>query len=233
MGYHLIGHGAEAKIYMIYGEKQNNNFKFRITKEIVEELDKDIVFDYSRERIILKYRYRKNYRHRIIDRNFRRYRTRREAKILDRLSSKINVPQVILVLEELGILAMEYIEGSKLADILEKVDYLKIMEEVGKIVGIMHSMGVAHGDLTTSNLILSSNKVYLIDFGLSFFTKRIEDFAVDLHLLKEALESKHWKIYQEAFNSFLTGYKQTFDKFKEVIKRLEDIEKRGRYKNVS
>ncbi|HIP90127.1 MAG TPA: Kae1-associated serine/threonine protein kinase [Candidatus Nanopusillus sp.] len=229
----LIGHGAEAKIYLIYGEKQNDNFKFRMTKEVVEELNKDIVFDYAKERIVLKYRYRKNYRHEIIDKNFRKYRTRRESRILSRLSNKINVPQVILVLEEIGVLVMEYIEGSKLSDILEKVEYIKIMEEVGRIVGMMHSIGIAHGDLTTSNLILSNNKVYLIDFGLSFFTRRIEDFAVDLHLLREALESKHWKIYQEAFSNFLTGYKKTFNRFKVVIKRLENIEKRGRYKNVS
>ncbi len=61
------------------------------------------------------------------------------------------------------------------------------------IVGIMHKNGIMHGDLTTSNFILSKNKVYVIDFGLSQKTIKSEDHAVDLSLIKEILNSAHAK----------------------------------------
>ena len=49
--------------------------------------------------------------------------------------------------------------------------------------------------------------VFLIDFGLGFISRKIEDKAVDLHLLREALESKHFKCWKELFDSVISGYK--------------------------
>ena len=47
-------------------------------------------------------------------------------------------------------------------------------------------------------MIVSGNKdnfkVFIIDFGLGFISPKIEDKAVDLHLIKQALEAKHFKI---------------------------------------
>ncbi len=88
----------------------------------------------------------------------------------------------------------------------------------------MHKANVVHGDLTTSNLILKK-KVYLIDLGLGDSTQRIEDKAVDLHLFKECLVSKHHNIWEKSWQAFLKGYK-----LKNVLARLEIIEKRGKYK---
>ena len=62
-----------------------------------------------------------------------------------------------------------------------------------------------HGDLTTSNMMLrpssesletamqsdSIGTLYLIDFGLSSCSHKIEDKAVDLYVLKWALISLH------------------------------------------
>ena len=45
-------------------------------------------------------------------------------------------------------------------------------------------------------MIIKENKIYFIDFGLSFFSSRIEDRAVDLHLVKEALQSTHHEYYE-------------------------------------
>ncbi|HLC62675.1 MAG TPA: O-sialoglycoprotein endopeptidase, partial [Candidatus Nanoarchaeia archaeon] len=82
---------------------------------------------------------------------------------------------------------------------------------------------------TTSNMIYSK-EIYFIDFGLSFFSEKAEDKAVDLHLLKEALESKHYKIWEECFKSVLEAYKKEANKSGETLKRLEAVEKRGRYR---
>jgi len=72
-------------------------------------------------------------------------------------------------------------------------------------------------------------QVYLIDFGLAFHSPKIEDKAVDLHLLKQALEAKHFTIAENTIKIILDNYHA--DKHKEILKRINIIEKRGRYKN--
>ena len=85
------------------------------------------------------------------------------------------------------------------------------------------------GGQKKTNLILKQNKIYFIDFGLGFVSTRVEDRAVDLHVLKEALEAKHSKISQEAWKSILQGYRKSIQ-CKNTIKQLEKVESRGRYK---
>jgi len=71
-------------------------------------------------------------------------------------------------------------------------------------------------------------KVYFIDFGLSFHSKKIEDKAVDLHLLKQAFEAKHFKIAEQAIKIILENYNSS--QKKETIEKLKTVESRGRYK---
>ncbi len=74
-----------------------------------------------------------------------------------------------------------------------------------------------------------SFKVYFIDFGLGFESTKVEDRAVDLHLIKEALEAKHFARAEKFWKAVIEGYKIS-GKFRETVKRLEVVEKRGRYK---
>lgn len=76
-----------------------------------------------------------------------------------------------------------------------------------------------------------SGKLYFLDFGLSFESSRVEDKAVDLHLLKEALEAKHFACAHEFFNAALQGYHASKNAAL-VLTRLKAVEKRGRYKQV-
>jgi TP53 regulating kinase-like protein len=65
----------------------------------------------------------------------------------------------------------------------------------------MHDAEVVHGDLTTSNIMISENKEetatttilqpVLIDFGLGTMKPSIEDKAVDLYVLERAFLSTH------------------------------------------
>jgi tRNA A-37 threonylcarbamoyl transferase component Bud32 len=71
--------------------------------------------------------------------------------------------------------------------------------------------------------------VYFIDYGLGFANGKIEDKAVDLHLIKQALEAKHFQNYEKFWKAVLEGYKISKN-CKETLKRLEKVEKRGRYK---
>ncbi|MEM4680413.1 MAG: KEOPS complex kinase/ATPase Bud32 [Nanopusillaceae archaeon] len=231
-----IFRGAESKIFLLEGLKDNNEFIFNLDKKklreiLNEDVDNEIYFKYTEKFTILKARYRKNYRNYIIDKEFRKHRTRREVKIINKLKESINVPEIIFFDEDLGIIVMEYIEGERVSNILEKLNHENILYKIGEQVGIIHNNKIVHGDLTTSNILIKNEIIYLIDFGLSYFSARIEDFAVDLHLFKESFESRHWKIC-DSFKNFLEGYKRSNLNSERVIKKLEEIERRGRYKNI-
>ena len=77
-------------------------------------------------------------------------------------------------------------------------------------------------------MILKDAQVYFIDFGLGFNSKRIEDKAVDLHLLRQALEAKHFLNWEKLFAAVIKGY-ESKDKEK-IIEQLKKVESRGRYK---
>ena len=48
--------------------------------------------------------------------------------------------------------------------------------------------------------------------------------------MRQALESKHYKVYEKAFEQVLKGYKFKSNNFKAIIERLEKVEARGRNK---
>ena len=214
----LIQQGAEAKIFLT-----NNS---------------------NAEQVIQKQRIQKGYRHPELDKQIRTRRTRSEAKILTKaIEAKANVPKVIST-NKFDI-EIEYINGDRLSETLN--DYpeqkqFQTMQALGTQTAILHKHNIIHGDLTTSNTILQTTspqtpqkqasqkqaiqKIYIIDFGLSFISTKIEDKAVDLHLIKQALEAKHFQNHQDLFQQFLKTYKD-----QEVIQRLEVVEKRGRYKH--
>ena len=177
---------------------------------------------------ILKNRFKKSYRIKEIDEKLRGFRTRREAKILQKLQNMVFPSPKIIKNDEKENLMIEKIEGKLIKDVLENSNYKRLCSEIGKKIAILHNNSIIHGDLTTSNMILNK-EIYFIDFGLSFFSEKAEDKAVDLHLLKEGLESKHYKIWEECFKCALEAYKKEAKKSNETLKRLEAVEKRGRY----
>ncbi len=178
---------------------------------------------------ILKNRFQKSYRIKEIDEKLRSFRTRREAKILQKLEA-INFPAPkVIKSDEKENLIIENINGKLVKDVLEKYDYKNLCSEIGRKIAILHNNSIIHGDLTTSNMILNK-QIYFIDFGLSFFSEKAEDKAVDLHLLEEGLKSKHYKILEECFKCALESYKKEANKSNETLKRLEIVEKRGRYR---
>jgi len=175
---------------------------------------------------LIKNRIPKLYRLKEIDYKIRKSRTRREAKLLSRLNF---VPRLFNFDDQKAEIEMEFIDGKLLRDILNNM-YSKKRKEICKLIGRqiyeMHQKGIIHGDLTTSNMILRNNKIYFIDFGLGFFSNRIEDKATDIKLLRQALESKHHTCFNRVYKEILKEYKD-----KKVLEWLKDkVEKRGRYK---
>ena len=182
---------------------------------------------------IVKDRFRKTYRIKEIDERLRKFRTKREAKVLEKLQA-IGFPVPGLIKNnEKDTLEIQYINGTLLKNILNEKNCVKLSKEMGEKIAILHNNDIIHHDLTTSNMILEKekNEIFFIDFGLSFFSTKVEDRAVDLHLLKEALESKHSKIWEKCYKAALDAYGKKAKNGRQVIKRLEVVEKRGRYKH--
>ncbi|HDN63034.1 MAG TPA: Kae1-associated serine/threonine protein kinase, partial [Candidatus Bathyarchaeota archaeon] len=107
----------------------------------------------------------------------------------------------------------------------------RILVEVGRMIGAMHSNGLIHGDLTTSNIILDEGRIYFIDFGLSEVSEELEKRGVDLYLMRRALESTHHLRSDEYFREVLLGYSEVVgeQETKRVLSKIEEIAKRGRY----
>lgn len=171
-----------------------------------------------KEDAIIKVRHAKRYRHEELDRELRRARTRREANLLKRGLG----PRLIDTDREERI-TMEYVPGCPVKEVLDNRP--EVARRIGQLVAALHDQHVIHGDLTTSNMLYDED-VRLIDFGLSFTSHDAEHKAVDLHLFKQALESKHHRVYEQALKAFLEGYQP--GQRDEILRRLEIVERRGR-----
>ena len=186
------------------------------------------------KKAILKIRKEKTYRNSVLDKRIRKQRTIKESEIISQVKSfGISTPLIyFLDINKCSIL-MQYIDGKLVRDMNEKV-IEKTCFEIGKIVGILHKNGIMHGDLTTSNFILSKKKLILIDFGLANRTEKPDDHAIDLRLFKEILNSAHANILNKSWSNFLKGYsKSVGEKYsKKIIKLVAVIESRGRYATV-
>ena len=196
----LIAHGAEAKIFLL------DNF---ITKD----------------------RIKKSYRIPELDEKIRKQRTKSEIKLLNKASKIINCPTPEKT-KDFDKIKMPFINGKKLSEHLDKFSLAKqkqICRQIGEDVAKLHNADIIHGDLTTSNMILKKDKVFIIDFGLGFISRKIEDKAVDLHLLKQALEAKHFKHWEVLIKEIIKEYKK-YPEAEKVLERLKAVEKRGRYK---
>jgi len=178
---------------------------------------------------IVKVRPVKSYRIKHIDFSLRKFRTRREAKILSLLeSSDIPAPKLFNSCDHSMRIDMSFIKGPKVRDVLD--NYPSLSKEIGILVGKIHSLDIIHSDLTTSNMIFN-DKVFLIDFGLSFVSKKIEDKAVDLHLLFQALESRHFKVFDRCKKDIISAYRKYYSGADSVLSRLVVVESRGRNKS--
>jgi len=183
--------------------------------------------------ILKKLREKKTYRIPEIDLSLRKTRSKSEFKILNILyKNKVNVPkpiELITTKDEISF-TFEYINANTLKEELNKTkDKNLILKAFNQIINI-HNLDIVHFDLTTLNMLVKDNQIYLIDFGLAKITNKIEEKGVDLNLFFTCIKNEHPDFYylkDELINMYL---KKNKNKAKEIIKRLENIENRGRNK---
>jgi len=207
--FNLIRKGAEANLYLgeWYGRK-----------------------------VIVKRRIEKAYRVEPLDRKIRAYRTVHEAQTMhEARKSGVPTPTIYLIDISDFTIVMEYIEGIRLRDSLNNFsseERLRACRSVGSLIGRLHERSIIHGDLTTSNMIQTSDEnIFFIDFGLSLYSIEVEDRGVDLHLVKRALNSTHYKYVDQCFGAVIEGYRTEVGdkKTDSVLKKVREIERRGRY----
>jgi TP53 regulating kinase-like protein len=180
----------------------------------------------------------RSYRHPVLDRELRHRRTIREAEMLSKAKeAEVRSPYLYFVDTHRNEIIMEYIEGVTLKTVFSADLALKLGECIAKL----HSKNIIHGDVTTSNFILEScpwdryTELAIIDFGLSFFSQRLEDMASEVRMLKEVLNSTHCDIFDEAFSNFSEAYSSfsPSERGRRVLRKVDEIQNRGRYSRIA
>ncbi|TKX23645.1 lipopolysaccharide kinase-like protein [Elsinoe australis] len=219
----------------------------------------------------LKYRPPKPYRHPTLDKRLTKARILAEARILVKCGREgVAVPRVLGLGAEEGWVALSWVEGGSVKEVLrgvhqgrkrrgihgggvgesgmeeerrEEEKVRDVLRKVGEAVGRLHKIGVVHGDLTSSNMILRPEEgsqegidmrgeIVLIDFGLAGTSNADEDRAVDLYVLERAFGSTHPELEDVFAQEVLDAYGQSYKGAKVVLKRLEDVRMRGRKKSM-
>jgi TP53 regulating kinase and related kinases len=178
------------------------------------------------KKAISKIRIPKIYRQRILDKDLRKKRTISESKMIALAKEfGLRTPYIYFVDPIRAEIVMEFIPGSRASKVLSS----SICFDIGKFASTLHSFNIIHGDLTPSNFIVN-RKITMIDMGLSFYSTRREDKAMDIRLFKEILKSTHHHTYSEFFYDFLEGYKSVNSKeLEKILERMDEIETRKRY----
>lgn len=209
----LLKQGAEAKVYLV---------------------------DFLDKQAILKERFRKTYRHPVLDEKITAKRITSEARILAKAyKCSIPVPLLLHVSLDTRQIYMEYVAGESLKDFVLGNPSEQLLHSVfrnfGEILAKMHCNSIIHGDLTTSNVLVcrGSEKLVVIDFGLAFVSCMQEDKAVDLYVLERAIQSSHSQ-FPFLFDSVLEGYVSGENALaaESVLGKLEEVRLRGRKKSM-
>ena len=175
---------------------------------------------------ISKVRNERSYRHPTLEKRLVTERLRSESRSIQHLlSSGISVPAIYEINVEKSQIIMEFIDGITLEKGLRTDNFRDYLKSSASLLSQIHSLGIVHGDPTTSNFIISGH-VYAIDFGLSSFNQNVESRASDLRVFLESLDAHHSEISgREIFLKSYSKWKMS----KKVLDSLEVLELRGRY----
>lgn len=192
--------------------------------------------EWQGRKVIMKRRLPKAYRLPQLDSTVRTQRTLHEPVLIHRAKEAgVPTPTIYMIDLAQSNIIMEYVEGKQIKKILNTMsmkEKTRLCHHIGTLIGCLHKNGIIHGDLTTSNMILTPHgKIVFVDFGLGEFSEELEVRGVDLHLMKRALQSTHHKYAKECFEAVTKGYAEAAGKeaTAKVLEKIQEIERRGRY----
>jgi TP53 regulating kinase-like protein len=187
-------------------------------------------------KVIVKARLPKRYRPAELDAKIRNYRTAHEPQLMHEAKrAGVPTPTIFLVDLKNAEITMEFVEGKQVKQALPHLPRRQQQEmcvRIGVLIGKLHRHGLVHGDLTTSNMILTGGgKIFLVDFGLGEKNVEVEARGVDLHLMKRALQSTHYQFAEDCFKHVMKGYSSVLgvEDAEKVLEKIREIERRGRY----
>ncbi len=192
--------------------------------------------EWHERKVIIKVRIPKKYRPAELDEQIRSYRTVHEPQLIhEAKAAGVSTPLIYMVNVPESSITMEYIEGQQIKQVLNnafKAEQQDLCVKIGESIAHLHSHGLIHGDLTTSNMILNpEGQIFFVDFGLGEKNIELEAQGVDLHLLKRALQSTHYQHWEECFQNVQCGYTSIVgvELAEKVYEKIREIERRGRY----
>jgi TP53 regulating kinase and related kinases len=185
---------------------------------------------------VVKRRVRKSYRHQELDAKIRKERTVKESSaIREAKIAGARTPSILgLDLERFSII-MTFIDGKVARDAIDTMGVSprhSLLEELGRQVGFLHSAGIVHGDLTTSNIIVPEDgKPFIIDFGMATRSSEPEDRGTDLHLLQRSLIATHALDSASSLKRVAKGYRESAGEktAESSLRKAAEIARRGRY----
>ncbi|KAL2913673.1 serine/threonine-protein kinase bud32 [Polyrhizophydium stewartii] len=209
--------------------------------------------DFGGRPAFAKQRFKKAYRHPVLDERLTARRVTQEARTMLRLRrAGIDAPALFLLDTANSIIYVERIEGDTVRDVLrggvDDAQFEAIARAIGADLAKIHDMDLIHGDLTTSNMMLrhGTRKLVWIDFGLSYTSTLAEDKGVDLYVLERAIQSTHpnqakamvrhagraWRgtllTPWNKFDGIIRQYTADSKNAQPVIRKFEEVRLRGR-----
>ncbi|PSP75722.1 Kae1-associated kinase Bud32 [Halobacteriales archaeon QS_1_68_20] len=181
---------------------------------------------------VVKRRLPKDYRHPELDVKLRRDRTVMESRLTSE-ARRHGVPTPVVRDVDLQEATITFQEVGD-ADLGRALTGERV-RAVGRHLAAIHGAGFVHGDPTTRNVRVRKDSsetdagdpgVFLIDFGLGFYTDHVEDYAMDLHVFEQALAGTA-DDPPATIEAFEGGYREAGDE--RVLDQLREIEGRGRY----
>ena len=164
--------------------------------------------------LVFKCRNPKLYREPELDAELRRQRTRSEVKLLSKIKEQCILCPVVYYVDDYSYYMSE-LKGQMLSRMSSIPDNL--ISESANILVKIHTIDIVHGDYTPANLIKTSKGLAVIDFGLGYCSIRIEDRAVDLFTMYQALGKKSELFFKEYLRH--GGDKKVVDQAKEIQSR--------------
>lgn len=187
--------------------------------------------EYHGRKAVVKVRPPKTYRHPELDLHIRTTRTRNEVRLLrEARDAGVRTPCIYDVDMASCSITMEHVPGGSVKDLLDSDpgSAERVCGMIGETVARLHSASVCHGDLTTSNMILTDDGICLIDFSMGCSKASLEDIGVDIRLLERAFTSAHTEL-SSGFDALMESYYSGIDDPDAVRRKVEDIRNRGRY----
>lgn len=109
----------------------------------------------------------------------------------------------------------------------------RLLCKTGKVISDIHKCGLIHGDLTTTNFMISQAEVIVpIDFGLSSHSTSSEDRAVDLYVFERSLLTTGLET-GDLFECLCGEYSREMSSEGSIVmKKLAEVRSRGRKRDM-